>query len=246
MPVRRSLSTVVVLALMFAVSSRAAEPDRESKLFGAASGVERILIGVPQHKGAAGSLVDIPPGGQFVVEIQRALRGPGRKSTSVMVINGGNEKQHPKFVNGKSYVFLLKKNPDGKGWINLGTSEIPIKDGKVQYIAGASGSLFSLLPPENATGNYVKVVQRIPVRVRVDTTGKDLPSSYDAGAKPITGRFVVWDPDRFLVMTWEAERPPDRSAVPRAILRCRPKRVARRVTTKSATRTAKVPRPAPT
>jgi membrane fusion protein (multidrug efflux system) len=33
---------------------------------------------------------------------------------------------------------------------------------------GASGEKFSLLPPENATGNYVKVVQRLPVRIRLD------------------------------------------------------------------------------
>ena len=32
-------------------------------------------------------------------------------------------------------------------------------------IAAATGAKFSLLPPENATGNYVKVVQRIPVRI---------------------------------------------------------------------------------
>ena len=37
--------------------------------------------------------------------------------------------------------------------------------GHVDSIAGASGALFSLLPPENATGNYVKVVQRIPVKI---------------------------------------------------------------------------------
>ncbi|MGE5323293.1 MAG: HlyD family secretion protein [Actinomycetota bacterium] len=37
--------------------------------------------------------------------------------------------------------------------------------GTVESIAGASGAMFSLLPPENATGNYVKVVQRIPVRI---------------------------------------------------------------------------------
>jgi len=37
--------------------------------------------------------------------------------------------------------------------------------GHVDSIAGASGSRFSLLPPENATGNYVKVVQRIPVKI---------------------------------------------------------------------------------
>ncbi|HEX3821514.1 MAG TPA: HlyD family secretion protein [Candidatus Sulfotelmatobacter sp.] len=42
-------------------------------------------------------------------------------------------------------------------------------DGKVQSIAGASGARFSLLPPENATGNYVKVVQRIPVKIVLDS-----------------------------------------------------------------------------
>jgi membrane fusion protein, multidrug efflux system len=38
-------------------------------------------------------------------------------------------------------------------------------DGHVLNIGGATGSRFSLLPPENATGNYVKVVQRIPVKI---------------------------------------------------------------------------------
>jgi membrane fusion protein, multidrug efflux system len=37
--------------------------------------------------------------------------------------------------------------------------------GKVDSIAGATGARFSLLPPENATGNFVKVVQRIPVKI---------------------------------------------------------------------------------
>jgi len=40
--------------------------------------------------------------------------------------------------------------------------------GKVESFAGATGSRYSLLPPENATGNYVKVVQRLPVRIRLD------------------------------------------------------------------------------
>ena len=38
-------------------------------------------------------------------------------------------------------------------------------NGRVLSIAGASGARYSLLPPENATGNYVKVVQRIPVKI---------------------------------------------------------------------------------
>ncbi len=40
--------------------------------------------------------------------------------------------------------------------------------GHVQSIAGASGARFSLLPPENASGNYVKVVQRVPVKITFD------------------------------------------------------------------------------
>jgi membrane fusion protein, multidrug efflux system len=40
--------------------------------------------------------------------------------------------------------------------------------GHVQSIAGASGAITSLLPPENATGNFVKVVQRIPVKITLD------------------------------------------------------------------------------
>ena len=40
--------------------------------------------------------------------------------------------------------------------------------GYVEGMPGASGEKFSLLPPENATGNYVKVVQRLPVRIRLD------------------------------------------------------------------------------
>ncbi|MGH7328616.1 MAG: HlyD family secretion protein, partial [Polyangiaceae bacterium] len=48
--------------------------------------------------------------------------------------------------------------------------------GKVESMPGASGAKYSLFPPENATGNYVKVVQRLPVRVRLDANqpGLDL------------------------------------------------------------------------
>ncbi len=40
-------------------------------------------------------------------------------------------------------------------------------DGTVEAMPGATGAVSSLLPPENATGNYVKVVQRLPVRIRL-------------------------------------------------------------------------------
>jgi membrane fusion protein (multidrug efflux system) len=45
--------------------------------------------------------------------------------------------------------------------------------GHVDSIAGATGAVLSLLPPENATGNYVKVVQRIPVKIVLDPLPPD-------------------------------------------------------------------------
>jgi membrane fusion protein, multidrug efflux system len=52
--------------------------------------------------------------------------------------------------------------------------------GEVRSIAGASGAKYSILPPENATGNYVKVVQRIPVRIRL-RSGQPLEERLRAG-----------------------------------------------------------------
>ena len=48
--------------------------------------------------------------------------------------------------------------------------------GKVTQIGGATGSVLSLFPPENATGNYVKVVQRIPVRIDFDNLASEDPN----------------------------------------------------------------------
>jgi len=42
--------------------------------------------------------------------------------------------------------------------------------GTVESLSPASGSVFTLLPPDNATGNFTKIVQRLPVRVRVPKT----------------------------------------------------------------------------
>ena len=46
--------------------------------------------------------------------------------------------------------------------------------GKVDHLAPASGSQFALLPPDNATGNFTKIVQRVPVRIVLDNTQPDL------------------------------------------------------------------------
>ncbi|HEV2577299.1 MAG TPA: HlyD family secretion protein [Acidobacteriaceae bacterium] len=48
--------------------------------------------------------------------------------------------------------------------------------GHVAQIGGATGSVLSLFPPENATGNYVKVVQRIPVRINFDNLAQEDPN----------------------------------------------------------------------
>jgi membrane fusion protein, multidrug efflux system len=54
--------------------------------------------------------------------------------------------------------------------------------GTVESIAPGTGSVFSVLPAQNATGNWVKVVQRIPVRITIDTTddGPDLRAGMSA------------------------------------------------------------------
>jgi membrane fusion protein (multidrug efflux system) len=47
-------------------------------------------------------------------------------------------------------------------------------DGIVESMPAVTGSRTSVLPPENATGNYVKVIQRLPVRIRFNPNQKDL------------------------------------------------------------------------
>ncbi len=82
---------------------------------------------------------------------------------------------------------LMKVIPLNDVWITANFKETQLKEmkvgqpvtlevdangrkykGKLDSLAGASGARFSLLPPENATGNYVKVVQRIPVKIVLD------------------------------------------------------------------------------
>ena len=60
---------------------------------------------------------------------------------------------------------LEKVRPGQKVRIKVDTYPGQVFMGKVDSIMAGSGSAFSLFPPENATGNYVKVVQRIPVKI---------------------------------------------------------------------------------
>jgi len=62
---------------------------------------------------------------------------------------------------------LRKMKPGQEAEVKVDTYGKTFK-GHVDSIAGATGGVLSLLPPENATGNYVKVVQRIPVKIVLD------------------------------------------------------------------------------
>jgi len=57
--------------------------------------------------------------------------------------------------------------------------------GKVDSISAGTGARFSLLPPENATGNWVKVVQRIPVKIRLDPKEFGNPHTLRAGMSAV-------------------------------------------------------------
>jgi membrane fusion protein (multidrug efflux system) len=63
---------------------------------------------------------------------------------------------------------LRDVKPGQKVEIKVDTYPGKVFHGRVNSIMAGTGSVFSLFPPENATGNYVKIVQRIPVRVTLD------------------------------------------------------------------------------
>lgn len=67
---------------------------------------------------------------------------------------------------------LRKMKPGQEAEVKVDTYGKTFK-GHVDSLAGATGSVLSLLPPENATGNYVKVVQRIPVKIVLDPIPPD-------------------------------------------------------------------------
>jgi membrane fusion protein (multidrug efflux system) len=62
---------------------------------------------------------------------------------------------------------LARVKPGQEAEIKVDMNGVVLK-GRVESIAGSTGSRMSLLPPENAVGNFVKVVQRIPVKIRID------------------------------------------------------------------------------
>ncbi|MFN7958523.1 MAG: HlyD family secretion protein [Holophagaceae bacterium] len=62
---------------------------------------------------------------------------------------------------------LARMKPGQEAEVKVDMNGMVLK-GRVDSIAGSTGSRMSLMPPENAVGNFVKVVQRIPVKIRID------------------------------------------------------------------------------
>lgn len=81
--------------------------------------------------------------------------------------------------------------------VDLSVDTFPdhILRGRVERIAPASGSQFALLPPDNATGNFTKVVERIPVRVKFDA-GQPLVDRLLPGMSVVTRIHVDEDVNR--------------------------------------------------
>jgi membrane fusion protein (multidrug efflux system) len=70
---------------------------------------------------------------------------------------------------------LARMRPGQKSTIEVDAYPGKTFHGHVQSMSPGTGSSFSLLPPENATGNWVKVVQRLPVRISIDDPDPQMP-----------------------------------------------------------------------
>ena len=78
-------------------------------------------------------------------------------------------------------VWLARIKPGMKATVEVDGYPDKAYTGVIDSMSAGTGARFSLLPPENATGNWVKVVQRVPVRVHLDGKGVGNPHTLRAG-----------------------------------------------------------------
>ena len=76
---------------------------------------------------------------------------------------------------------LARVKPGMPAQVEIDTFPGRVFNGTVDSLSAGTGARFSLLPPENATGNWVKVVQRIPVKIRLDPREFGNPHTLRAG-----------------------------------------------------------------
>jgi membrane fusion protein (multidrug efflux system) len=80
---------------------------------------------------------------------------------------------------------LARVRPGMKALVRIDTFPGKVLDGVVDSISAGTGARFSLLPPENATGNWVKVVQRVPVKITLDPKQFGNPHTLRAGMSAV-------------------------------------------------------------
>ncbi len=80
---------------------------------------------------------------------------------------------------------LARIRPGMKAEVHVDTFSDRTFQGTVDSLAAGTGARFSLLPPENATGNWVKVVQRLPVKIRLDPGQLGNPDTLRAGLSAV-------------------------------------------------------------
>jgi membrane fusion protein (multidrug efflux system) len=80
---------------------------------------------------------------------------------------------------------LARIRPGMKAEVRVDTFSDRTFQGTVDSLAAGTGARFSLLPPENATGNWVKVVQRLPVKIRLDPVEFGNPHTLRAGMSAV-------------------------------------------------------------
>ena len=80
---------------------------------------------------------------------------------------------------------LARIRPGMRAEISVDTFSDRVLLGTVDSLAAGTGARFSLLPPENATGNWVKVVQRLPVKIRLDPGQISNPHTLRAGMSAV-------------------------------------------------------------
>ncbi|MBI2217069.1 MAG: HlyD family secretion protein [Candidatus Rokubacteria bacterium] len=76
---------------------------------------------------------------------------------------------------------LARLTPGMRADVTVDTFGDTVFKGVIDSISAGTGARFSLLPPENATGNWVKVVQRVPVKIRLETHPSANPHTLRAG-----------------------------------------------------------------
>jgi membrane fusion protein, multidrug efflux system len=178
--------SAVVAARNAIAESRARVAQKEAEIAAAQSAPDQLLDAEAQSQTANGQL------SQVSVDIRTAQLNLGYTKIYAPVsgiIGRKTVELGQRIQPGQSLLAIV---PPDDIWITADFKETQLKlmrkgqpvsvqvdtngrkyNGYIENLPGAAGTLFSLLPPENASGNFVKVVQRLPVRIRFKG-GQDL------------------------------------------------------------------------